>query len=89
MQAVSMSEARKRLFELREHVVNDHESVIVTHKQGNIVMISMEEWEAYHETLRLLHDTAALRALFQSFEDRKQQTIRGKSVEEVFADVLS
>lgn len=84
-----MSEARKRFFELRASVVNDHEPVIVTHKQGNIVMISMDEWESYHETLRLLNDTAALRALFQSFEDRQSGTIRGKSVEDVFADVLS
>ncbi len=89
MQAVSMSEARKRLFELREYVVNDHEPVIVTHKHGNMVMISMDEWESYHETLRLLNDTSALQALFQSFEDRKQGMMRGKSVEEVFADVLS
>ncbi len=87
MQAVSMSEARKRLFELREHVVNDHEQVIVTHKRGNIVLISMNDWEAYQETFRLLKDTAALKALFQSFEDREQGMVRGKTVDEIFVDL--
>ena len=87
MQAVSISEARRRLFELREHIVEDHEQVIVTHKHGNIVIISMEEWESYQETLRLLKDKAALKALIQSFEDREKGTITGKSVEEVFSDV--
>lgn len=43
MQTMSISEARKHLDALREHVVNDHEQVILTHKQGNIVLISMDE----------------------------------------------
>ncbi|MCI5151215.1 MAG: type II toxin-antitoxin system Phd/YefM family antitoxin, partial [Candidatus Electrothrix sp. MAN1_4] len=59
MQAVSISEARKRLFELRNQVVNDCEQVIITHKNGNMVIISMEEWEAYQETFRLLNDKEA------------------------------
>ncbi len=86
MQAVSMSEARKRFFELREHVVNDHEQVIVTHKRGNIVLISMDEWESYKETFRLFKDKAALNALFQSFESREKGLPEGKTPEEVFSD---
>ncbi len=89
MQVLSITEARKRLFELREHVVNDHEPVIITHKQGNIVLISMDEWESYQETFRLLNDKAALKALFQSFDDREHGRVKGKTVEEVFADVRS
>ena len=87
MQAISISEARKRLFELRKKVVDDHESVILTHKHGNIVMISMDEWESYQETFRLLNDKAALKALFQSFEDREHGLVEGKTLEEVFTDV--
>ncbi len=87
MQALSITEARKRLFELRENVVNDHEPVIITHKKGNIVLISMDEWESYQETSRLLKDKAALKALFQSFEDRDRGAVKGKTIEEVFSDV--
>ncbi len=50
MQAMSIAEAQTQLFELHDQVVNDHEHVIVTHKNGNMVMISMEDWEAYQET---------------------------------------
>ena len=88
MQAVSISEARKRLFELRDQVVNNHEEVILTHKRGNVVLISMDEWESYQETFRLMKDTAALKALFQSFEDRERGTVKGKSVDEVFSDLV-
>ncbi len=87
MYALSITEARKRLFELRERVANDQEPVIITHKHGNVVLISMDEWESYQETFRLLKDKAALKALYQSFEDRELGVLKGKSVEEVFSDV--
>jgi antitoxin YefM len=88
MQAVSISEARKRLFELRDQVVDNHEEVIVTHKRGNMVLMSLDDWEAYQETFRLLKDTAALKALFQSFEERDQGTVTGKTVDDVFFDLV-
>jgi antitoxin YefM len=88
MLAMSISEARRRLFELRERVVSDHDQVIMTHKNGNVVLISMAEWESYQETLRLLRDRPALRALLQSFDDHDAaQEDRGRSPEDVFKDL--
>jgi prevent-host-death family protein len=87
MRAMSISEGRKKLFELREKVVTDHDSVILTHKRGNIVLISMEEWEIYKETLHLLRDKSALKALIKSFEDHDTGKIKGKTVEEIFPDL--
>ncbi len=88
MQALSISEGRERLLELREKVTSDHDQVILTHEAGNVVLISMEEWEAYRETERLLMDRAALRALLQSFEDHDAgREGRGKPVSEVFSDL--
>ena len=87
MQAVSISEARKRLFELRDQVVNNAEQVIVTHKKGDMVIISMDEWEAYQETFRLLNDQKALKALLRSFDDREHGRRTGKTPDAVFADI--
>ncbi len=67
MQALSISEGRERLLELRDKVISDHDQVILTHEAGNVVLISMDEWEAFRETERLLMDRAALKALLQSF----------------------
>lgn len=86
MEAMSISEARQRLFELRELVVDNQEAVIMTHKKGNAVLISMDEWEAYQETMRLLNDKATLQALVDSFAAH-DAGILGKSVTEVFADL--
>jgi antitoxin YefM len=89
VEALSISEGRERLLELGKKVVSDHDQVILTHKTGNVVLISMEEWEAYRETQRLLMDKAALKALLQSFEDHDaRKEGRGKSVDEVFSDLI-
>jgi PHD/YefM family antitoxin component YafN of YafNO toxin-antitoxin module len=88
MLAMNLSEARKHLFALREQIVADHEAAILTHKKGNVVLISMDEWESYNETIRFMKDREALKALLQSFEDRDQGKKTGKSVEEVFSDLL-
>lgn len=88
MEALSISEGRRRLLELREKVVSDHDQVILTHKNGNVVLISMGEWEAYQETQRLLNDRAALKALLQSFEDHDAgRKTRGKWAGDVFSDL--
>ncbi len=88
MEALTISEGRERLVELGGKVVSDHDQVILTHKTGNVVLISMEEWEAHRETQRLLMDRPALRALLQSFEDHDaRKEGRGKSVAEVFSDL--
>jgi antitoxin YefM len=87
MEALSISEARKRLFELRQRVVADNDRVIMTHKQGNVVLISMDEWEAYRETVRLLNDKAALRALVDSFAVHDAGGTQGKTPDELFTDL--
>jgi antitoxin YefM len=87
MEALSISEARKRLFELRQNVVDNQDQVIMTHKQGNVVLISMEEWDAYQETMRLLNDKSALKALVDSFEAHDKEATVGKTIEDIFSDL--
>ncbi len=47
----------------------------------------MAEWEEYNETMRLLRDKAALKALLTSFDDHDSGKASGKSVAEVFSDM--
>ena len=88
MEAISISEARKRLFELRQRVIEDNDRVIMTHKQGNVVLISLDEWEAFQETMRLLNDKAVLKALVASFDVHDAGKTAGKSPEKIFADLV-
>ena len=88
MQTMNISEASSRLPELCETVAENYEQVVLTREKGNVVMISMDEWEAYTETVRLLNDKAALKALLRSFENHDSGKSEGKPVREVFADLL-
>ena len=88
MQTINISEAGARLPELCRIVAEDDEQVVLTREKGNVVMISMDEWEDYTETVRLLKDKAALKALLRSFEDHDSGKSEGKSVREVFSDLI-
>ena len=88
MEALSISEGRKRLFELREQIVSDHDQVILMRKGGNVVLISMDEWETNKETQRLLRDKEALKALIQSFDDHDSGKKRGQSANKALGKLL-
>ncbi len=89
MQAMSISEGRKRLFELRESVVDDFETVILTHKKGNVVLISLEEYESWFETLRLMRDEPSWNALQRALKNPQEIIENGAKFEDVFADLLA
>lgn len=86
MKTMTLTEGRKRLFELSTQVLTDQIPIVLTQPKGDVVLISATEWESSQETYRLLHDHAALAALLQSFETHGQSS--GKSLEEVFEDLL-
>jgi len=88
MQIMTISEAHEKLFDLPRHIATLHEEIVLTHGDGNMVLISMEQWEYYKETVRLLKDKAALRSLVDSFEKRDRGESYGKPFEEVFSDML-
>lgn len=89
MQAMSISEGRKRLFELRESVVDDFETVILTHKKGNVVLISLEVYESWFETLRLMQDERSWNALQHALKNPQEIIEHGAKFEDVFADLLA
>ncbi|WP_445193468.1 type II toxin-antitoxin system Phd/YefM family antitoxin [Sphingomonas sp. Tas61C01] len=67
MQVVTYTEARARLKDVMERVVDDHEEVVVTRKNGKpVVMVSLEAWNAIRETMHLLSTPANARALRES-----------------------
>ncbi|HFC12949.1 MAG TPA: type II toxin-antitoxin system prevent-host-death family antitoxin [Anaerolineae bacterium] len=88
MLAMSISEGRKKLFELRRRVVEDCDEAILTHKDGNVVLISMDQWVSWQETERLMNDKRALQMLEDSIKRHQQGDQSGKPAEIVFSDLL-
>ncbi|PCJ17204.1 MAG: type II toxin-antitoxin system prevent-host-death family antitoxin [Candidatus Cloacimonadota bacterium] len=83
--AIPITQARKRLFELREKVVQDMDQIIFTHKDGNAVLISMDEWNSYQETMKLFRDKETLSSLLNALI--KQGNSESKKIGEVFNDL--
>lgn len=53
MSIVGATTARNNFFKLMEEAIDTHETIYVTGKHGNVVMISEEEYRAMQETLYL------------------------------------
>ncbi len=53
MTAITVTEARKRLYALLDDVSASHEPVHITGKRSSAVLISEDDWRAIQETLYL------------------------------------
>ena len=51
---ISVSQARKDLYNLVDQVGESHEPLIITSKRGDAVLLSAEDWQAIQETMHLL-----------------------------------
>jgi len=54
MNTVSVSQARKDLYNLVDQVGESHEPLVITSKRGDAVLLSAKDWQAIQETMHLL-----------------------------------
>lgn len=73
MEAITYTEARNNLAHTMDKVNDDHAPIIITRQNGQpVVMMSLEDFEAWQETDYLLRSPANARRLLESVEqDRK------------------
>jgi antitoxin YefM len=64
--SISASEARQRLFPLIERVNADHEPVRISARNGDVVLMSAEDYDAWQETVYLLRSPANARRLMEA-----------------------
>ena len=83
MQAVSYSEARKRLKEYLDHVYENHDPLIITRKNNeNVVVISLEDYNSLTETNYLLGNSANKQHLFASLESIQHGNLLDRDIDE-------
>lgn len=66
--AITATTARKNLFPLIQQVNDDHAPVEITSKNGNAVLISAEDYDAWVETAYLFRSPANARRLLDAAE---------------------
>jgi antitoxin YefM len=73
MDAISYTAARTNLAKTMEQVCEDHSPVIITRgKSPSVFMISLEDYEALHETAYLLRAPKNIRRLLESVAELEQ-----------------
>lgn len=84
MKTLPFSEARKTLSSIVDEVAGSQEHVVIT-KQGKpkAVVMSVEEFEGWQETLEVMADKGTMRAIERGLRDSKAGRVR--SLEEVRA----
>jgi len=69
MQSLSYSEARANLASVMDRVNDDHAPLLVTRQRGRpVVMLSLEDFTAWEETIYLLRNPANAQRLVQAID---------------------
>jgi antitoxin YefM len=75
MDAITYSELRQNLKNIMDQAADKHEPVIVKRQKGeNMVLMSLQDYQAIEETAYLLRSPANAMKLLQSLE----QSVRGE-----------
>lgn len=82
MTTLTATQARQNLFELVKKSVKGHAPVKITSKNGDVVMISEEDYEGLLETLELLSKKGMLKSVRHAKADIKAG--RTRSLKDVF-----
>jgi antitoxin YefM len=73
MEAITYTEARNNLARTMDKVNDDHAPIIITRQNGEpVVMMSLEDFEAWQETDYLLRSPANARRLLASVDQDRQ-----------------
>ncbi|MER7759268.1 type II toxin-antitoxin system prevent-host-death family antitoxin [Streptomyces sp. NPDC097619] len=81
---ISASEARKTLFPLIERVNNDHVPIRISSKNGDAVLMSADDYDAWQETVYLLRSPANAQRLMEAVaRDRAASEDIPKGLEEL------
>jgi antitoxin YefM len=78
------TEARQRLFPLLEQVNTDHESVRITSRAGDAVLMAADDYDSWQETVYLLRSPENARRLMEAVaRDRAGHSALTKSTNEL------
>ena len=75
MEITSLTTARASLYKLAQYAIDSHEPITLTGKNGSVVMLSLEDYEALQETLYILQTMPGIAA-----EAKKAKTASKKEL---------
>jgi PHD/YefM family antitoxin component YafN of YafNO toxin-antitoxin module len=83
MKTVPLSTARQKLFALRAEAIHSSTPITLTHKDGNVVLMSEDDYCNLLEHLHILKDNVTIKALQQAIMEHKNSKKQYKEVGEL------
>lgn len=77
MTAITVTEARKLLYRLLDHVSDSHEPVLITGKRGNAVLVGEDDWRALQETLYLVSIPGVRESIIEGMATPLDECVNG------------
>ena len=85
MQAVTYTHARNHLTATMDKTIADHEPVIITRQNGGaVVMMSLEDFQAWEETAYLLNSPANARKLMKSLDEANRGKTQTRTLPQLY-----
>jgi len=88
MQIAKVSEYRNQLAKLHLKVLQDHDPLRVSGKEGDVVIIAADDYENLLETIHVLKDEVTMASLLENRKQVAAKIVQGAEVKEVFSDFL-
>lgn len=83
MIAANYTNVRANLKSYMEKAKNDYETIVITSKDGNVIMISEEEYNNMQENLFIMSNPAMVERLNQSIKHLAEGQVIRKSLDEL------
>ncbi|NLJ71929.1 MAG: type II toxin-antitoxin system Phd/YefM family antitoxin [Syntrophomonadaceae bacterium] len=78
---INASAARQNFFKLIEKAIDHHEPITVTAKQGNVVILSEQDYEAIQESLYLLGIPGMRESIIEGMKVPSGECIKDTEIE--------
>jgi len=88
MPLLNATTARKNFFKVIEETIVTHEPVIITGKNGNVVMLSEEDWRSIQETLFLCSIPGMREKIIKGIQTPLEECVEAKDGKTLLSEII-
>lgn len=88
MQTAKVSDYRSNLATLHSSVIKNHNPLMVSGRDGDVVIIAADDYENILETIHILKDKITINSLMNVREQMSNNTFSGQETQDAFKDLM-
>ncbi len=88
MITAKVSDYRSHLSSFHKRVISDHDLLLISGQDGNVVILPEDDYENLIETIYILRDKTTMKSLEETRKNVLDSDYSGHNVGEVFSDVM-